>query len=94
MPAVVASTAAAAASGAVRVIVTVDGSVASTEAMPAIVPAISDLGSVFHRSSEAFTAAASTGAPEWKVTPSRRVRISWVPSSENSHDSASMGWSS
>ena len=48
-------------------------------------------GNVWARSRLAFTAAASIGVPSWNVASSRSVSVSVVPSSENSHDSASIG---
>ena len=39
----------------------------------------------------AFTASASNASPSLKVTSSRRTNVIFLPSSENSHDSASIG---
>ena len=85
------------ASGRERVILTVLGSTTSTpdrlSASPAVTaskpsmeakkPAPGDCvsGSVT-RSSEYFTSSAVISRPLWKVTPSRRVKVKTVPSSE------------
>ncbi|WP_176741654.1 hypothetical protein [Streptomyces sp. Cmuel-A718b] len=46
-----------------------------------------------HRSKFHFTAAESSGVPSVKVTPSRRSKLTLLPSSAMLHDSASPGFS-
>ncbi len=91
MPARSASAAISGTNGDASSSFTVIGSITSTEATGLSSPLRTEPFIVLWRSMLNFTASASNGSPSWKVTPSRSLIVSALPSADHSWPVASCG---